>query len=91
MDKENTAEAPVPQKPNHGKNQWAAQKAQNSKQSRGSPHYRQRATISASGIHNDDVGILVTCDKGQEKKCLQELSDLLGEVCAVVRCQCPVD
>ncbi|KIW68972.1 hypothetical protein PV04_04880 [Phialophora macrospora] len=79
MANENTAEAPYREKSKQGKHQWAAQKAQNLNPSRGSPHYRQRATISASGIHNDDVGILVTCDKGQEKKCLQELSDLLGE------------
>ena len=37
--------------------------------------------ISASGIHSGDAGILVTCDKGQEVKCLREMSDLLSEVC----------
>ncbi|KIW11516.1 hypothetical protein PV08_10817 [Exophiala spinifera] len=35
--------------------------------------------ISASGIHSGDHGIFVTCDKGQERKCLQEISDILGE------------
>ncbi|KIW89374.1 uncharacterized protein Z519_10228 [Cladophialophora bantiana CBS 173.52] len=38
------------------------------------------AAISASGIHSGDVGIFVTSDKGQERRCLQELSDLLEEV-----------
>ena len=37
--------------------------------------------ISASGIHNDDKGIFVTCDKGQENKCLREMNDLLSQVC----------
>ncbi|KAJ9637994.1 hypothetical protein H2204_004584 [Knufia peltigerae] len=35
--------------------------------------------ISASGIHSGDRGIFVTCDKGQEKKCLREISDILSE------------
>lgn len=34
----------------------------------------------ASGIHNDDAGIFVTCDKGQEVKCLREMDDILSEV-----------
>ncbi|ETI24924.1 hypothetical protein G647_04294 [Cladophialophora carrionii CBS 160.54] len=78
-DNETTTEGPAPPKSKPGKHQSAAQKAQSSNQSRGRPTNRQRATISASGIHNGDVGILVTSDKGQEKKCLQELSDFLAE------------
>jgi hypothetical protein len=42
---------------------------------------RRQPVFSASGLHSDDVGIFVTSDKGQEKRCLQELSDLLSEVC----------
>ena len=38
-------------------------------------------SISASGINNDDAGIFVTCDKGQEGKCLREMNDLLSQVC----------
>lgn len=37
--------------------------------------------ISASGIHNDDKGIFVTCAMGQENKCLREMNDLLSQVC----------
>ena len=36
--------------------------------------------VSASGIHNDEAGIFVTCDKGQESKCLREMDDILSEV-----------
>ena len=35
--------------------------------------------VSASGIHNDDAGIFVTCDKGQEANCLREMDDLLSQ------------
>ncbi|KAF7507300.1 hypothetical protein GJ744_010734 [Endocarpon pusillum] len=48
---------------------WKAQKASSGK----------RLMTSASGIHNDDAGIFVTCDKGQEVKCLREMDDILSE------------
>lgn len=35
---------------------------------------------SASGIHNGDAGIFVTCGRGQEAKCVQEMDDILSEV-----------
>jgi hypothetical protein len=38
-------------------------------------------SISASGIHNNDSGIFVTCDMGQESNCLREMNDLLSQVC----------
>ncbi|EXJ60248.1 hypothetical protein A1O7_04400 [Cladophialophora yegresii CBS 114405] len=79
MDNETTTKGLIPPNSKPGKDQWAAQKAQSPNHPRSRPNYRQRATISASGIHSGDVGILVTSDKGQEKKCLQELSDLLAE------------
>lgn len=41
---------------------------------------RRSVNVSASGIHNDDAGIFVTCDKGQESKCLREMDDILSEV-----------
>lgn len=40
---------------------------------------RRSVNVSASGIHNDDAGIFVTCDKGQESKCLREMDDILSE------------
>ena len=40
------------------------------------PQTKGKASISSSGIHNDDVGVFVTCSKGQEKRCLDELNDL---------------
>jgi hypothetical protein len=49
---------------------WKSQKAS----------FRGRLTASASGIHNDDAGIFVTCDKGLEAKCLREMDDILSEV-----------
>jgi hypothetical protein len=53
--------------------------------SKGKMGYRKfSAAISSSGIHNDDVGIFVSSDMGQEKKCLRELEDLLGQVCALL-------
>lgn len=36
-------------------------------------------SISASGIHSDDAGIFVSCDKGHENKCIRELNDLLPQ------------
>jgi hypothetical protein len=38
----------------------------------------------ASGINNDDAGIFVTCDKGQENKCLREMDDILSEVLPIM-------
>ena len=73
MDNAKSEGAARPEKARHGK-------SQDSNQPHGKSKYRSQATFSASGIHNDDIGIFVTSDKGQEKKCLQELSDLLGEV-----------
>ncbi|KAJ9603561.1 hypothetical protein H2200_011747 [Cladophialophora chaetospira] len=75
----NTSGGPASQKAKQRKNKYRAQKARDPNQSRSKPGHRQQPMFSASGIHNDDVGIFVTSDKGQEKKCLQELSDLLGE------------
>ncbi|KAK5446422.1 hypothetical protein LTS15_009761 [Exophiala xenobiotica] len=53
--------------------------AQGSSHNNGAYRRGQIKTISVSGIHSGDVGIFVTCDKGQEKRCLQEISDILGE------------
>ena len=35
--------------------------------------------VSASGLFSGDAGIFVTCDKGQEGKCLREANDLLSQ------------
>lgn len=40
------------------------------------PQARGKTSISSSGIHNDDVGVFVTCSKGQERRCLDEANDL---------------
>jgi hypothetical protein len=53
---------------------WKASKGN----SHGSP------SLGASGINNDDAGIFVTCDKGQENKCLREMDDILSEVLRLV-------
>ena len=75
-----TAATPSTTKATREKSQISAQKPREPNQPRGKSKYRQQATINASGILNDDVGIFVTSDKGQEKRCLQEMADLLGEV-----------
>ncbi|OAP65397.1 hypothetical protein AYL99_01369 [Fonsecaea erecta] len=77
MDHAQSPSDPKPGKDNNGKTKYRVQKPQDSR-----AKSRRPATISASGIHSDDVGIFVTCDKGQERKCLQELSDLLDELLA---------
>lgn len=41
--------------------------------------WRKGANTSSSGIQADDVGLFVTCDKGQERKCLAEVHDLLSQ------------
>lgn len=45
-------------------------------------------SISASGIHNNDRGIFVTCDMGQEGNCLREMNDLLSQVCLAFYSDC---
>ncbi|RVX75195.1 hypothetical protein B0A52_00547 [Exophiala mesophila] len=40
---------------------------------------RPYVIFSASGIHSNDVGIMVTSDKGKERQCAQDLIDLLNE------------
>ncbi|OAL30376.1 hypothetical protein AYO22_01574 [Fonsecaea multimorphosa] len=77
MDPAQSPSDPRPRKNNTSKSKYRANKAQDSR-----AKSRQPVAISASGIHSDDVGIFVTCDKGQERKCLQELSDLLDELFA---------
>ncbi|EXJ94606.1 hypothetical protein A1O1_03002 [Capronia coronata CBS 617.96] len=67
------------QKASKNKSKYRAQSARDPSQTQGKSGNRQITQVSASGIHSDDVGIFVTCDKGQERKCLEELSDLLGE------------
>ena len=62
------------------KGKYLTRQAQGSSHNNGEYMSRRTKTISASGIHSGDVGIFVTCDKGQEKRCLQEISDILGEV-----------
>jgi hypothetical protein len=62
------------------KGKYITRQAQGSSHNNGSYRRGQIKTISVSGIHSGDVGIFVTCDKGQEKRCLQEISDILGEV-----------
>jgi len=66
-----------PKTTNKGK--YLTRQAQGSSHNNGKYMSRRAKTISASGIHSGDVGIFVTCDKGQEKRCLQEISDILGE------------
>ncbi|KAL2430275.1 hypothetical protein ABEF95_003295 [Exophiala dermatitidis] len=61
------------------KSKYRAQAAKDPSFLQGKSNKRQTAQISASGIHNDDVGIFVSSDKGQERKCLQEISDVLNE------------
>ncbi|KAG9773243.1 hypothetical protein KCU88_g5867, partial [Aureobasidium melanogenum] len=61
------------------KSKYRAQAAKDPSFLQGKSNKRQTAQISASGIHNDDVGIFVSSDKGQERKCLQEISDILNE------------
>ncbi|KIW27995.1 uncharacterized protein PV07_07687 [Cladophialophora immunda] len=85
MDHAQSSSDPRPRKGNAGKPKYRAQKTENSR-----ANSRRPAVISASGIHSDDVGIFVTCDKGQEKKCLQELSDLLEELFAAESSTQPV-
>jgi tRNA acetyltransferase TAN1 len=65
---------------NKSKAKYRGSQPRNSHLSDSNGNARKQPTFSASGIHSDDVGIFVTSDKGQEKKCLQELSDLLREV-----------
>ncbi|KAK5061192.1 hypothetical protein LTR84_007734 [Exophiala bonariae] len=71
MDQNNTSDT---KQPHQNKGKYRPQSGRD-----GKGKNRQALVISASGIHNNDVGIFVTSDKGQEKKCLQELVDLLGE------------
>ncbi|KAI1625547.1 hypothetical protein EDD37DRAFT_308228 [Exophiala viscosa] len=64
---------------NKNKGKYLTHKARHSTQPNGRPTNRIGPAISASGIHSGDVGIFVTSDKGQERKCIQELSDILSE------------
>ncbi|KAK5223431.1 hypothetical protein LTR47_010163 [Exophiala xenobiotica] len=61
------------------KGKHITQQAQGSSHNNGVYRRGQIKTISVSGIHSGDVGIFVTCDKGQEKRCLQEMSNILGD------------
>ncbi|EXJ88936.1 hypothetical protein A1O3_02000 [Capronia epimyces CBS 606.96] len=67
------------QRTSKSKASYRKQRPRDPSLSQGKPKARHITPVSASGIHNGDVGIFVTCDKGQEKKCLLELGDLLGE------------
>ncbi|KIW75274.1 hypothetical protein Z517_12048 [Fonsecaea pedrosoi CBS 271.37] len=86
MDNTQSQSDSKPRKDNIGNSKYRTSKPQDSR-----AKSRRLAAISASGIHSDDVGIFVTCDKGQEKKCLQELSDLLDELFAAEPSGQPVE
>ncbi|KIV82124.1 hypothetical protein PV11_04254 [Exophiala sideris] len=64
---------------NKNKGKYLTHKARHSTRPNGKPTNRLGPAISTSGIHSGDVGIFVTSDKGQERKCIQELADILSE------------
>ncbi|KAK4940202.1 hypothetical protein LTR10_019631 [Elasticomyces elasticus] len=64
---------------NKNKGKYLTHKARHSTQPNGKPTNRLGPAISTSGIHSGDIGIFVTSDKGQERKCIQELADILSE------------